>query len=118
MWVWVAWVNFANIPADVKVALDHWAWKEKVDLTDKVGGAFATGGNVTGGKEHVVISLLLYMLNNRMMVVGPIHREGPGGYGEFGASATTGSADPDVSEGELDAASKLGQRLARVVSNR
>ena len=108
--------HFANIPAEMKSTIDHWAWKQRVNLTDKVGGAFSTGGNFTGGKEHVVISLLLYMLNNRMIVVGPIYREGDGGWGEIGASATTGSDDRGLSELELAGARRLGKRVAQVPS--
>lgn len=108
---------FANIPGEMKSIMDHWAWKERADLTDKVGGAFSTGGNFTGGKEHTVISLLLYMINNRMVVVGPIHREGPGGFGEIGASAVTGEDDPGLREAELNCARKLGERVSRVARN-
>ena len=108
--------HFANIPTDMKAAIDQWAWKDRVNFTDKVGGAFSTGGNLTGGKEHVVISLLLYMLNNRMMVVGPICKEGDGGWGEIGASATTGGDDPGLSEAELTGARRLGRRVAQVVA--
>jgi multimeric flavodoxin WrbA len=45
----------------MKVIIDDWSWKMKVDFTDKVGGAFSTGGGQVGGKEHVVTSLLLFM---------------------------------------------------------
>ena len=48
---------YANIPGKMKVVIDDWSWKMKVDFTDKVGGAFSTGGGQTGGKEHVVESL-------------------------------------------------------------
>ena len=108
--------HFANIPAGMKSAIDHWAWKQRVNLMDKVGGAFSTGGNFTGGKEHVVISLLLYMLNNRMIVVGPIYREGDRGWGEIGASATTGGDDKGLSDPELADARRLGKRVAQVAN--
>ena len=62
---------FANVPGEMKTMLDDWNWKLKVDFTDKVGGAFATGGGQVGGQEHVVVSLLLFMLHNRMVVAGP-----------------------------------------------
>jgi len=107
---------FANIAGKMKLAIDDWNWKLKVDFTDKVGGAFATGGGQTGGKEHVVISLLLFMLNNRMIVVGPLYEdeEGDDIWGELGASAMTGPLDPGVGAHELDAAGRLGQRVAQV----
>ena len=106
--------HFANIPGEMKTIIDHWALKLGVDFTDKVGGAFSTGGNFTGGKEHVVISLLLYMLNNRMIIAGPIYKPGARGWGEIGASATTGRDDPGVREAELADAKKLGHRIADV----
>lgn len=105
---------FANIPGRMKVVIDDWNWKWKVDFTDKIGGAFSTGGGQTGGKEFVVNSLLLFMLNNRMVVAGPLYQdeEGEDIWGEAGASAMTGPLDPGVSEQELDAAARLGNRLA------
>jgi NAD(P)H dehydrogenase (quinone) len=105
---------FANIPGEMKVVIDDWNWKWKVDFTDKVGGAFSTGGGQTGGKEFVVTSLLLFMLNNRMVVAGPLYEDAEGEdiWGEAGASAMTGPLDPGVSEKELDAARRLGHRLA------
>jgi NAD(P)H dehydrogenase (quinone) len=107
---------FANIPGEMKVALDDWNWKMKVDFTDKVGGAFATGGGQTGGKEHVVVSLLLFMLSNRMIVAGPLYDNPKTGsvWGEPGSSAMTGPLDPGVSEHQLDAARRLGERVARL----
>ena len=107
---------FANIPGEMKVALDDWNWKLKVDFTDKVGGAFATGGGQTGGKEHVVTSLLLFMLSNRMVVAGPLYHnpQTSSVWGEPGSSAMTGPLDPGVSESQLDAAARLGERVARL----
>jgi NAD(P)H dehydrogenase (quinone) len=107
---------FANIAGNMKLAIDDWNWKLKVDFTDKVGGAFATGGGQTGGKEHVVISLLLFMLNNRMIVAGPLYEddEGEDIWGEVGASAMTGPLDPGVGPHELEAACRLGERVAQV----
>jgi NAD(P)H dehydrogenase (quinone) len=107
---------FANIAGTMKVILDDWNWKWRVDFTDKVGGAFATGGGQTGGKEHVVTSLLLFMLNNRMLVCGPLYQDETGEdiWGEAGSSAMTGPLDPGVGEGEREAARRLGRRVAEV----
>ena len=108
---------FANIPGKMKVAIDDWSWKMKVDFTDKVGGAFATGGGQVGGKEHVITSLLLFMLSNRMIVAGPLYRNEQTGsvWGEPGSAAMTGPLDPGVSEQELDSARRLGERIAGLV---
>ena len=107
---------YANIPGRMKVILDDWAWKWKVDFTDKVGGALSTGGGPAAGKEQVLVSLLLYMLNNRMIVAGPLYEDATGQdrWGEIGATAMTGPLDPGVSPSELESARRLGQRIARL----
>ena len=108
---------YANLPGQMKVTIDDWSWKMKVDFTDKVGGAFSTGGGQVGGKEHVVTSLLLFMLSNRMIVAGPLYRNDKSGsvWGEPGSAAMTGPLDLGVSEQELDSARRLGQRIAEIV---
>lgn len=107
---------YANIPGKMKAVIDDWSWKMKVDFTDKVGGAFATGGGQTGGKEHVVVSLLLFMINNRMIVAGPLYEDETGEdiWAEIGATAMTGPIDPGIGERELDGARRLGERVASV----
>ena len=73
-------------------SISDWSWRMKVDFTDKVGGAFSTGGGQAGGKEFVVVSLAMFMLNNRMVVAGPLYRNDKTGsvWGEVGAAAMTG----------------------------
>lgn len=109
---------FANIPGRMKTILDTWNWKLKVDFTDKVGGAFATGGGQMGGKEHTVVSLLLFMINNRMIVAGPLYQdeEGEDKWGELGGGAMTGPIDPGLSPAELDSARRTGERIAQLAS--
>lgn len=109
---------YANIPGSMKVVIDDWSWKMKVDFTDKVGGAFSTGGGHAGGKEHVVISLLLFMVNNRMVVAGPLYEdeEGEDRWAELGATAATGPSDPGLSASELDGARRVGQRVAQLAA--
>lgn len=107
---------YANIPGEMKVVIDDWSWKMKVDFTDKAGGAFATAGGQEGGQQHVVTSLLLFMLHNRMIVAGPLYRNETTGsvWAEGGAAAITGPLDPGIGEGELDGARRLGERVARL----
>ena len=107
---------FANIPGEMKTIIDDWNWKLKVDFTDKVGGAFATAGGQVGGQEHVVVSLLMFMLHNRMVVAGPLYRNEKTGsvWAESGAAAITGPLDQGVSEEELDGAKRLGRRIAEL----
>jgi multimeric flavodoxin WrbA len=109
---------FANIPGEMKTILDDWNWKLKVDFTDKVGGAFATGGGQMGGQGHVISSLLLFMLHNRMVVAGPLYQNEKTGsvWAEAGAAAITGPLDSGVGEGELDGARRLGERVARLAA--
>lgn len=111
---------FANIPGEMKAIIDNWNWKMGVDFTDKVGGAFATAGGQAGGNGHVITSLLLFMLNNRMIVAGPLYRNEKTGsiWGEPGAAAVTGPQDPGISEAEQDAARNLGQRIATLAKKR
>jgi len=86
----------------METVTDHWNWKLKVDFTDKVGGAFATAGGKVGDPGHVVVSLALFMLNNRMIVAGPLYENQKTGstWGEAGAGAVTGPLGPGVNEGE------------------
>src|ERR1051326_8670804 len=107
---------YGNIPGKMKVVIDDWSWKLKVDFTDKVGGAFSTGGGQVGGKEFVVMSLLVFMLQNRMIVAGPLYQNDKTGsvWGEVGAAAMTGPLDPGVGKGEADSARRLGERVAQV----
>lgn len=103
-------VYYANMAAPMKQFIDNW-YSQKIILFDKVGGAFATGGGLTAGRETTVNSLLLAMLNNGMIVVGPLYES----WGTFGSSARTAPPDEGVNEEELDDARKLGERVARVV---
>jgi NAD(P)H dehydrogenase (quinone) len=105
---------YANMAGPMKKFIDDWAFQYGLFLGDKVGGAFATGNSQTGGKEHVVISLLLAMMNNGMIIVGPHHELGGIHFGSFGASAMTGPPDVGVSKAELEDARKLGERVATV----
>ena len=54
------------------------------------------------------------MLNNRMIVAGPLYKNEKTGsiWGEPGAAAVTGPLDPGISEQEQDAARNLGHRIA------
>jgi NAD(P)H dehydrogenase (quinone) len=107
---------YGTMPGRMKVVIDDWSWKLKVDFTDKVGGAFATGGGQAGGKEFVLVSLMMFMLNNRMVVAGPLYENEKTGsvWAEVGAAAMTGPLDAGVGEGELDSARRLGERVARL----
>ena len=105
---------YANIAGPMKSFIDDWAFSYGVYLGGKVGGAFATGGGDTGGKEHVVVSLLLAMMNNGMVVAGPTHEEADVKFGYPGASALTPTPGSGFSDAELENARLLGERIARL----
>ena len=103
--------HWGNVSVVVKRFIDAWPY-----LGDRIGGAFATGGGETGGKEHVVVSLLLAMLNHGMVVAGPVYDDDGFRYGTYGASAATGVEAPG--ERELDDARRLGRRVAELALRR
>ena len=103
-------VYWSNMASEVKAFFDNWQFKFGVfpefKMRNKVGAAFATGGQVSSGKELTLLSILGAMLGNQMIVVS--------GGGAFGATATTEGDSPGVDEKELDGAKELGQRVAEV----
>jgi len=98
---------YGNMAGPMKTFIDNWWLKYKINLTDKVGGAFATGGSETGGKEQVVHSLITSMLNAGMIIAGPI----AGPFGMAGATAL----DP-VNDSGLKEARNLGEHVANVAA--
>jgi len=103
-------VYWSNMAGEVKTFFDNWQLKFGVfpefRMRDKVGAAFATGGQVAGGKEVTLLTMLAAMLGNQMIVVG--------GGGAFGASATTEGESPGIDSKELASARDLGKRVAEV----
>lgn len=103
-------VYWSNMSGEVKTFFDNWQLKFGVfpefKMRNKVGAAFVTGGQVSGGKEVTMLTILAAMLGNQMIVVS--------GGGAFGASATTEGDSPGVDDKELAAARDLGKRVAEV----
>ena len=103
-------VYWSNMSGDVKKFFDDWQLKFGVfpefKMRNKVGAAFATGGQVAGGKEVTMLTILAAMLGNQMIVVS--------GGGAFGASATTEGDSPGIDDRELASARELGKRVAEV----
>lgn len=103
-------VYWSNMAGEVKTFFDNWQLKFGVfpefKMRDKVGAAFATGGQISSGKELAMLSILGAMLGNQMIVVS--------GGGAFGASATTEGDSPGIDDKELDGARQLGKRVAEV----
>lgn len=103
-------VYWSNMAGAVKTFFDDWQFRFGVypefKMQDKVGAAFATGGQRSGGKEVTMLTILAAMLGNRMIVVS--------GGGAFGASATTEGKSPGIDDQELRDARILGKRVAEV----
>lgn len=103
-------VYWSNMAGEVKTFFDNWQFKFGVfpdfKMKNKVGAAFATGGQISSGKEVTMLSMLAAMLGNYMIVVS--------GGGAFGASATTEGDSPGINEQELTNARALGMRVAEV----
>ena len=103
-------VYWSNMSGEVKKFFDDWQFKFGVfpefKMKNKVGAAFATGGQISSGKEVTMLTILAAMLGNQMIVVS--------GGGAFGASATTEGDSPGIDKNELADARALGQRVADV----
>jgi NAD(P)H dehydrogenase (quinone) len=103
-------VYWSNMSGEVKTFFDRWQFEFEVfpelKMRNKVGAAFATGGQVSSGKEVTMLTILAAMLGNRMIVVS----DG----GSFGASATTEGESPGINDAERAGAWALGKRVAEV----
>ncbi|MGC4097780.1 MAG: NAD(P)H-dependent oxidoreductase [Nitrospira sp.] len=103
-------VYWSNMSGEVKTFFDNWQFKFGVfpefKMKNKVGAAFATGGQISSGKEVTMLTILAAMLGNQMIVVS--------GGGAFGASATTEGESPGIDDKELSEAKVLGRRVADV----
>ncbi|MGQ0557649.1 MAG: flavodoxin family protein [Nitrospiraceae bacterium] len=103
-------VYWSNMSGEVKTFFDNWQFKFGVfpdfKMKNKVGAAFATGGQISSGKEVTMLTILAAMLGNQMIVVS--------GGGAFGASATTEGTSPGIDDQELADARALGRRVAEV----
>jgi NAD(P)H dehydrogenase (quinone) len=105
-------VYWSNMSGEVKTFFDNWQFKFGVfpefKMKNKIGAAFATGGQISSGKEVTMLTILAAMLGNQMIVIG--------GGGAFGASATTEGDSPGIDKKELADAQALGRRVAEVAA--
>lgn len=105
-------VYWSNMSGEVKTFFDNWQFKFGVfpefKMKNKIGAAFATGGQISSGKEVTMLTILAAMLGNQMIVVS--------GGGAFGASATTEGDSPGLDKKELAEAHALGRRVAEVAA--
>jgi NAD(P)H dehydrogenase (quinone) len=107
-------VQWGNAAVGAKQFLDRVGdvlWKAKPNGDGKAAGAFCTGGGVALGKDVARISIISALMTMRFVIVGGVD---DAGFGTMGAEATTGEADPGISEKELEEARRFGERFARV----
>lgn len=98
-------VYFGTMAADLKDVFDRFVSIRK-KMGDKIGAAFVTAGDESGGKETTILSILQAFLIYGMAVVGdPL--DATGHYGV----ACTGTPDKVTAENAL----KLGRRVANLV---
>ena len=98
-------VYFGSMAAEIKEVFDKFV-NIRNKMGGKIGAAFATGADNSGGKETTILSIIQAMLIYGMIIVGdPL--EATGHYG----IACTGKPD---SKTEINA-SKLGKRVAYLI---
>jgi NAD(P)H dehydrogenase (quinone) len=99
-------VYFGSMTADMKEIFDKFVGIRK-KMENKVGAAFATSADPSGGKETTMMSIIQALLIYGMIVVGdPISATG-----HYGV-ACTGRPDKKTE----DNAAKLGKRVAILVT--
>lgn len=98
-------VYFGGMAAELKKVFDDFVSVRK-RMGDKIGAAFATSGDNSGGKETTLFSIIQAMLIYGMIVVGdPLDATG-----HYGVSCV-GAPDARI----LGHAAKLGRRVAELV---
>jgi NAD(P)H dehydrogenase (quinone) len=98
-------VYFGTMAAEMKAVFDKFVGLRS-KMGDKIGAAFTTAGDPSGGKETTIISILQAMLINGMIIVGdPLDATG-----HYGTSCV-GAPDEKTKVN----AEKLGKRVAGLV---
>jgi NAD(P)H dehydrogenase (quinone) len=98
-------VYFGIMAAELKKVFDDYVGVRR-KMEDKVGAAFATGGDASGGKETTMMSIIQAMLIYGMIIVGdPMSATGHYGVACVGA--------PDA--GAQQNANQLGARVANLI---
>ena len=111
-------VEWSNMATDARRFLDRIGaalWNAKTNGDGRTAGAFCTGGGVAMGKDVARLSILAAFLTMRYTVIGGVDDQG---YGTLGPEATTGPADPGVSDKELEEARRFGERFAQMTRQR
>jgi len=106
-------VHWASLSAESRQFLDRLGGglaSTKVWGEGRTAGVFCTGGNISSGKEMARLAMISSLMEMRLVVIGGVDAEG---FGTLGPQATTGPADPGMSEKELDEGRAFGTRFAR-----
>jgi len=98
-------VYFGTMAAGLKAVFDKFVGL-RAKMSDKVGAAFATSGDASGGKETTLMSIIQAMLIYGMIIIGD-PMDATGHYG----TSCVGSPD-EAADGN---AQKLGRRVAALV---
>ena len=98
-------VYFGTMAAQLKMVLDGFVGVRK-KMENKVGAAFATAGDASGGKETTMMSIIQALMIYGMIIVGD-PMSATGHYG----TACVGAPDAGVREN----AQRLGRRVAELV---
>lgn len=98
-------VYFGVMAAELKKVFDQFVGVRK-KMEDKVGAAFATSGDITGGKETTMMSILQTLLIYGMVIVG----DPMSATGHYGV-ACVGAPDKRAEKN----GKKLGHRVAELV---
>lgn len=98
-------VYFGGMAGEMKTIFDNYVGIRK-KMGDKIGAAFTTSGDPSGGKETTMLSIIHAFLIYGMIIVGdPLDATG-----HYGVSCV-GAPDKDAA----DNAAKLGKRVALLV---
>jgi NAD(P)H dehydrogenase (quinone) len=97
-------VYFGVMAADLKRVFDEFISTRK-RMEDKVGAAFATSGDPSGGKETTIMSIMQALLIYGMIIVG----DPMSATGHYGVSCV-GAPDKRIEQNAI----KLGQRVAEL----
>ena len=97
-------VYFGTMAAELKSVLDEFVGVRR-KMENKVGAAFATAGDASGGKETTMLSIIQALLIYGMIIAGD-PMSATGHYG----TACVGAPD----EATLENGRKLGQRVAEL----
>ena len=99
-------VYFGSMASQLKDVFDRFV-SVRQKMGDKIGAAFATSGDLSGGKETTMLSIIQALMIYGMIIVGdPLDATG-----HYGVSCT-GSPDPKT----LENARKLGKRVAALAN--